>query len=216
MLEQLRPVTHNRIINIIVLILLSFPFLYSITSFVACDRTGASRFYVYGYDLDSPILEASVILIKKCLHFLVNSTFPSLVAVLFCYLCLRCSSCYNCLTEKVFLYSPEEFEHSEQIHILRKKEKRDDILENLQDIFSIPSFFLDSIAFINMLLVLRISMTRNVMKCVEAKAVFYGIPNLVSLIVILWIAGDLPTEQNKLKGTFYKRAHSKYLIVFPS
>ncbi|GFR13684.1 uncharacterized protein TNCT_716391 [Trichonephila clavata] len=121
-----------------------------------------------------------------------------------------------CLTEKVFLYSPEGFGHSEQIHILRQKEKMDDILENLQDIFSMPSFFLIISHLLICCTVLGITMTGNVMRWAEVKAVFYGIPNLVSLIVILWIAGGLPVDQNKLKSAFCKRAHSRFRIIFPS
>ncbi|GFU52616.1 uncharacterized protein NPIL_36291 [Nephila pilipes] len=43
--------------------------------------------------------------------------------------------------------------------------------------------------------------------------IFYGIPNLVSLIAILWTAGGLPVEQHKLNEAFYKKGHSRFLIV---
>ncbi|GFQ69477.1 uncharacterized protein TNCT_175121 [Trichonephila clavata] len=48
------------------------------------------------------------------------------------------------------------------------------------------------------------------------KSVFYGTPNLVSLLVLLWIAGSIPVEQHKLKVAFYKRAHSRFLTIFTS
>ncbi|GFS53594.1 uncharacterized protein TNIN_279451 [Trichonephila inaurata madagascariensis] len=214
--EKLGPVTHNRITNIIMSILLSLPFIFSVTSTLVCNRARASMFYAYGYELKSPILQAGVICIKKFLLFLVHSTFPSLVTVLFCNLCLRCSFCYNSATQKVLHYSSEEFGTLEQIEILRQKAKIDDILENLQEIFSTPSFCVIISNLFTCCSILGMYFTGNNLKCTEVRAVFYGAPNLVSLIILLWVAGGLPVEQNKLNGAFYKRTHSRFLIVLTS
>ncbi|GFQ85604.1 uncharacterized protein TNCT_707761 [Trichonephila clavata] len=210
---QKYPAIHNRRANIMMLIILSIPFMYSVTSILACNITSDYLFYAYGYELKSLTMQASVIFIKKFLLFLLHSTFPSLVAVLFCYLCLRCSSCFNCLTRKVLHYSPEEFGPSEQIEILRQKAKIDDIVETLQDIFSLPSFFVIMTHLFTCGSHLGINLIGNHSKIVIVKAVFYGMTNLVSLVVVLWIAGSLPVDQNKLKSAFYKKVHSRFLRV---
>ncbi|GFY79385.1 uncharacterized protein TNIN_268381 [Trichonephila inaurata madagascariensis] len=207
------PATHNRRTNIMVLIILSFPFVYSVTSILTCNITSDYLLYAYGYELKSLIMQASVIFFKKFLLFLFHSTFPSLVAVLFCYLCLRFSLSFNCLTRTVLHYSPEEFGPSEQIEILRQKAKIDDIMENLQDIFSLPSFFLIMSHLFTCGSHLGMNLTGNHSKIIIVKAVFYGMTNLVSLVVVLWIAGSVPVEQNKLKSAFYKKAHSRFLTV---
>ncbi|GFR13687.1 uncharacterized protein TNCT_716411 [Trichonephila clavata] len=117
------------------------------------------------------------------------------------------------LTRKILHYSPSEFGPSEQIDILRQKAKIDDILEHLQDIFSLPSFFVIITNIFMCSSILGKIMTGILSKILIVTVVFYGLSNLVSLTVLLWIAGGLPTDQNKLKDAFYKRAHSRFLII---
>ncbi|GFS53591.1 uncharacterized protein TNIN_279441 [Trichonephila inaurata madagascariensis] len=131
-------------------------------------------------------------------------------------MCMRWSSHFSCLTQEVLQYSAEEFGPSEQIYVLKLKARMDDILEKLQDIFSLPSFFVILSNFFTCCSTLGIILTGHPSKISIVTAVFVGIPNLVSLIVVLWIAGRLPVEQDKLKDAFYKRAHYRYLIVLSS
>ncbi|GFR13686.1 uncharacterized protein TNCT_716401 [Trichonephila clavata] len=207
---------HNRRTNIMVLIIFSFSFIYSVTATLGCNIKRMSVYYAYGHELKSFTLQVGVICFKTFLLFLVHTTFPSLVAVLFCSLCLRCSSCFNCLTRKVLRYSPEEFGPSEQIDILRQKAKVDMILEKLQDIFSLPSFPVILSNLLTCCAALGTTAIDLQAKMKIIKALFYGIANSVSLIVVLWVAGGLPIEQNKLKNAFYKRTHSRFLIVLSS
>ncbi|GFY76008.1 uncharacterized protein TNIN_213451 [Trichonephila inaurata madagascariensis] len=60
---------------------------------------------------------------------------------------------------------------------------------------------------------LGIILTGKPSKITIVPIVFVGILNLASLIVLLWVAGGIPLEQNKLKDAFYKIAHSRFLIV---
>ncbi|GFY76006.1 uncharacterized protein TNIN_213431 [Trichonephila inaurata madagascariensis] len=215
-LGKLCPATYNKRTNIMVLILFSFPFMYSVSSILVLNITKNLLFYTYGHNMKGLTLQASVVRIKKFLLFLVHCTFPSLVVVLFCYLCLRCSSCFNCLTRKVLHYSPEEFRPSEQIDILRQKAKIDDIIEELQNIFSLPSFFMIVSNLFVCSSILGIILTGIHSELIIVNAVFFCIPNLICIIVVLWVAGGLPVEQHKLKGAYYKRAHSRFLIVMTS
>ncbi|GFX84389.1 uncharacterized protein TNCV_4134991 [Trichonephila clavipes] len=116
----------------------------------------------------------------------------------------------------VFHYSPEEFGPSEQIEILRQKAKIDDIIEELQDIFSLPSFFVIVSNIFVCSSILGIILTGIYSGMVIVTAVFFCIPNLVCIIIVIWVAGGLPVEQHKLKGAYYKRAHSRFLIVMTS
>ncbi|GFW18996.1 uncharacterized protein TNCV_165091 [Trichonephila clavipes] len=217
MLGMLSPDIHSRRTNIIMLVILSIPIMYSVTSILAINITSESLFFAYGYELKTLTMRASVVCIKKLLSYLFHTTFPSLVTVLFCCLCLRFSFCFNCLTQKILNYSPDEFGPSQQKEILRQKAKLDDILENLQDIFSLPSVFMTITYLFTCCSAVGMSVIAgNYSKLNVLKTVFYGIPNLVSLIVLLWIAGSIPVEQHKLKGAFYKRAHYRFLTVVTS
>ncbi|GFX66464.1 uncharacterized protein TNCV_1291451 [Trichonephila clavipes] len=216
MLEKLSPAIHNRKTNIMVLVLFSFSFIYSVTAILGCNIKRKSVYCAYGHELKSPTLQATIIFIKAFLLFFAHTTLPSLVAVLFCSLYLRCSSCFNYLTQKVHHYSPKEFGPSNQIDILRQKAKVDIILAKLHDIFSLPSFLVIISNLLTCCLVLGTTMVGLEARIKIIKALFYGIANSASLIVVLWETGGLPMEQNKLKNAFYKRAHSRFLMALSS
>ncbi|GFY47972.1 hypothetical protein TNIN_478981 [Trichonephila inaurata madagascariensis] len=67
-------------------------------------------------------------------------------------MCMRWSSHFSCLTQEVLQYSAEEFGPLEQIYILKLKARMDDILEKLQDIFSLPVFLCNFIELFYLLL----------------------------------------------------------------
>ncbi|GFU47401.1 uncharacterized protein NPIL_82471 [Nephila pilipes] len=150
---------------------------------------------------------------KTFLLFLIHSTFPFLIAILFCNLCLSCVSCFNCLTGKVLQYRPEEFGPSEQIDILKRKAKIDDILDNMQNIFSLPSFLVIMTNLLTCCIVLGKNLNSSNSKSLVISVLFVGLPNLVSLITVLWTAGSLSVEQHKLKGAFYKKVHLRFLML---
>ncbi|GFU45841.1 uncharacterized protein NPIL_572401 [Nephila pilipes] len=119
---------------------------------------------------------------------------------------------FNCLTRKILQYKPEEFGPSEQIEILKQKAKLDDILVNIQIIFSLPSFLVITSNLLCCCSVLGLNLNGINSKGRLTSVLFYGIPNLVSLIAVLWTAGGLPVEQHELKEAFYKKVHLRFLI----
>ncbi|GFT73400.1 uncharacterized protein NPIL_511381 [Nephila pilipes] len=211
MIDPLHPFIYRKRTNIMVLIIFTFPIMYSFATILVCDRTSTSILYAYGYELKSVSAQIIVICIKTFLQFLIHSTFPFLIAILFCNLCLSCASCFNCLTRKILQYSPEEFGLSEQIEILKQKAKLDDILDNIQIIFSLSSFLLITSNILSCCTVLGINL--NGINRRLTSVLFYGIPNLVSLIAVLWTAGGLPVEQHELKEAFYKKVHLRFLML---
>ncbi|GFU22216.1 uncharacterized protein NPIL_455691 [Nephila pilipes] len=196
-----------------VLITFALPIMYSITTTLVSDKTSTSKFYAYGYEFKSIKTQIIVISMKTFLMFLIHSTFPFLIAILFCILCLSCSSSFNCLTQKVLQYPPEEFGPKEQIDVLKQKAKIDDILDNIQDIFSLPSFLVIMTNLLSCCIVLGMNLNDINSKARITSVLFFGIPNLVSLIAVLWTAGGLLVEQHKLKGAFYKKVHMRFLML---
>ncbi|GFU33344.1 uncharacterized protein NPIL_173911 [Nephila pilipes] len=195
------------------LIIFSLPIMFSFTRTLVCDKRSTSIFYAYSYELKSVTAQIVVICIKTFSPFVIHTTFPIIIAFLFCNLCLRCSSSYNCLTRKILRYSSEEFGPEEQIAILKQKGKFDDILDNIQDIFSLPSFLVITSNLLSCCNVMGINLNDINSDRRVISVLFYGIPNLLSLIAILWTAGGLLVEQHKLKEAFYKTVHSRFLIV---
>ncbi|GFU33348.1 uncharacterized protein NPIL_173931 [Nephila pilipes] len=195
------------------MIIFTLPIIFSFTFILVCDKTRTSIHFAYGYELKNVTAQIIVICIKIFLLFLIHSTFPFLIAILFCNLCLSCSFYFNCLTRKVLQYLPEEFGPSEQIDILKRKAKIDDILDNIQDIFSLPSFLLITSNLLSCCTALGKNLNGINSNGRAASVLFYGMPNLISLIAVLWTAGGLSVEQHKLKGAFYKKVHLRFLML---
>ncbi|GFU33337.1 uncharacterized protein NPIL_173841 [Nephila pilipes] len=212
-LKELCPIIYNRRTNLMVLIISSFPLIYSLTFILLCDKAKASKFYAYGYELKSVIAQIIVICLKTFLLFLVYPTFHLLIAALFCNLCYRCSSCFHSLTQKILQYNPEEFGPFEQVDILKRKANFDEILYNIQNIFSLSSFLLITLNVLSCCNVLGVNLNGINSKGHTISILFYGIPNFLSLIAVLWSAGLLPVEQHKLKEAFYKKVHLRFLML---
>ncbi|GFU33340.1 uncharacterized protein NPIL_173871 [Nephila pilipes] len=83
----------------------------------------------------------------------------------------------------------------------------------MQDTFSLPSFSVITTNLLSCCSVLGINLHEVNSKARVTSVLFFGIPNLISLIAVLWTAGGLLVEQHKLKGTFYKKVHLRFLML---
>ncbi|GFT43925.1 uncharacterized protein NPIL_386651 [Nephila pilipes] len=216
LLMKLQSVTvpaYERIINVLVLIIIAIPLVYSTTFSINSNKKFISTQLAYGNELESRSGQISLIWIKKCLQFLIFPTFPLLVSLLYSTLCLRCSLFLTILTEDIAKYSPHAFGPEEQRDILRRKAKIDDILDIIQEIFSVPSFFFILGYFISCCRALAWSLTHRAKTPIEILILIDGVIILISLSATLWVSGELPENINKLKEAFYKETHRRIIFV---
>ncbi|GFW18987.1 uncharacterized protein TNCV_165011 [Trichonephila clavipes] len=195
--------------NFMTILILSLPAIYPVLQVILFDDDPwLSQFETYGYDIESHTLKIMYLSTKFFLYALVHPTFTCLVTLLQCVLCQRCCSLINELTLKVQQVSPEDFDSSKQMDFLRFKAKIDDVFEDLQHVFSVPSFFVTVINFsmcgamIGWLLFTDASMLKP---HVIVEIVFYIVIDFSSLIILLWVTGNVPVELKKLKSEFYKK-----------
>ncbi|GFW19024.1 uncharacterized protein TNCV_165371 [Trichonephila clavipes] len=150
------------------------------------------------------------------IHFIVFPTFHCLILLLYCILCLRCSSFVRHLAQQVSCFSPEAFRPSEQLHILRSKAKIDHLLELIQDVFSVPTFFLIVANFISCYRIIGWHFVTYWEEVRVLHSILYGTTSFMCLIGVLWVAGGLPVEVNNLKKKFSKKVHLRLIFVCTS
>ncbi|GFT33483.1 uncharacterized protein NPIL_668821 [Nephila pilipes] len=128
-------------------------------------------------------------------------------------MCLRCSRVIKRLNREINQCKPEHFVPSKQIDILKRKAMIDDVLEVVQRSFSTTSFFLITTNFVSCcrLFGWNLMYAWHSVKAIET--FFYGVSSLGCLIGILWVAGGLPIEQQKLKKEFYKKSLLRLIFV---
>ncbi|GFY58185.1 uncharacterized protein TNIN_94431 [Trichonephila inaurata madagascariensis] len=186
------------------------PLVYPIFLILCSIQPQNSDFYVYGYGGEQILL----MYVKNCLTYLVYPFTVNTIALLFAFLCLRCSHSLRVLTRKVDQSPTDAFGLSRQLDVLRSRAKIHQVLLDVQAIFSVPVFFL---------VVANILMCSSIagwflVKEWEETALFLrlefaydGIASIVCAASTLWIAGGLPIEMNKFKEAFYQKTHFRLL-----
>ncbi|GFT73395.1 uncharacterized protein NPIL_511351 [Nephila pilipes] len=216
LLRKLRSVpasAHEKIFNFLVLIIIAIPLVYTTAFTIYCDKRFFSTLLAYGYKLESLSGQILLIWIKKFLQYLIFPTFPLLISLLYSTLCQRCSFFFTLLNKEITEYSADDFGPEEQRTILRRKAKIDDILDIIQEIFSVPSFFFNLGYFVCCCRALAWNLTLRVKTPIQMLTLINGIIILIFLCATLWVSGGLPENISKLKEAFYKKTHRRIIFV---
>ncbi|GFU45839.1 uncharacterized protein NPIL_572391 [Nephila pilipes] len=196
-------------------IIFGLPLIYCIALFF-CFFTTRSHIGIFDKTLTSPLVRTMFICIVRCLQFFCFPTFHCVIALLYCILCLRCTTLIRKLAQEINMCSPESFGPGDQFSILRRKSEIDCILDIIQDIFSLPSFFIVLSSFLSLYRVLAFNLTSRVIHYSSLTAtvsLFYGVTGFFCFTSILWVAGGVPVELNKLKEKFYKKVHLRFIVL---
>ncbi|GFU47406.1 uncharacterized protein NPIL_82501 [Nephila pilipes] len=214
-LSKISVSTNDMAVNIITIIVFSFPVVYSfMQSILFDDREWLLQFEAYGYEIENHTVKFLVISIKTFLYALMHPAFTCLVALLYCVLCQRYCTLIHTLTQEVKQVSSEDFGPSKQMDILKRKSKIDDIFQSIQYIFSVPSFFL---AVVNLFMCssmigwLLSEGTATLQPFAIWEMVFYIVIDFSSLFIVLWIAGGTPIELKNLKYEFDRKIRLRLL-----
>ncbi|KAF8787985.1 hypothetical protein HNY73_009528 [Argiope bruennichi] len=201
--------------NFLICLLCCFPVAYSASmTFTTSDRRFGARFETYGYETQNAVVQILIISIKSFLYFFVHPTFSNLLSFLYCVLCNRCCSVIQNLTNYVLQISPKDFETSKQIYILRLKTRIDDALENIENTFSVPAFFIIVVNFLSCGTVIGwfIFVDLNYYQFdVVSESAFYGLSSFSCLTAVLWTTSGLPVQLQKFKEAYNKKEHLRMI-----
>ncbi|GFU47385.1 uncharacterized protein NPIL_82391 [Nephila pilipes] len=204
----------EKVMNYLVLIICSLPVICSIIVVTVNGRYEKSNYYLYGYDLGNGFAKYFFMNAKAIIHHMIHPTYTNIVALFYISLCLRCTACIKYLNRKATACSLELFAPTFQHNILRKRAKIHDFLLKLQDIFSLPIFFIlvanimtwSSIT--GWFLVKRWNETAFLWK---VESMYCGISSVLCVVSILWVAGSVRVALNTFKETFHQKTHQRLL-----
>ncbi|GIY00424.1 uncharacterized protein CDAR_403581 [Caerostris darwini] len=152
--------------------------------------------------------------IPTCIFFLADFLLPCLITLLYCSLCFRCSKFINNLTNEIENISPQQFGPCVQFDILKRKSKVDDVLEDLENIFSKPSLFLIMLNFVTCVYHLGTMLVVSWgYRHIIIESLFYSVVHFICVTAVFWSAGSVPVALNKLNRFFYRKAHSRLILV---
>ncbi|GFY50503.1 uncharacterized protein TNIN_95041 [Trichonephila inaurata madagascariensis] len=209
-LQCLPPSAEERAFNLLMLVIFLSPVALTTTNTVLCDKKTLSAKYAYGKESESHWVQMLVIF-KQFVYLFTYPTFPCLIAVLYCTICVRCSNSIRNLTRKISACSLEQFAPSQQIRALRYEAKIDEILKLTQEIFSVPSFCWIVANSISCYITLGKYLMYNLKAFQLIETTYIGIGSFLCLTGTLWTAGTLHVELNNLKDTFYGKAYLRWI-----
>ncbi|GFU71877.1 uncharacterized protein TNCV_1628181 [Trichonephila clavipes] len=148
---------------------------------------------------------------------LIFPTMTNLIALLYGIFCERSSLLIDQLTKEIENCSSEYFVISKKFEILIHKAKIDEIFNDIENVFSLPSLLiiianLSTCACI-LALYLRIDEWEGNIKLKYAEWAFYVLNSSACLIIMLWTAGGIPIQERRFKDVFYQKSQSRMICT---
>ncbi|GBM43393.1 hypothetical protein AVEN_264612-1 [Araneus ventricosus] len=120
------------------------------------------------------------------------------------------------LTQEVEKCPPESFIPSKRLEIIGVKSRIDDILNCLQDVFSLPSFIIVISNLLTGFSITSLYLDLWISKYPELGIrllSFNFINSFACLVFILWIAGRIPLEESRFKEAFHTKVKQRMIVV---
>ncbi|GFY38998.1 uncharacterized protein TNIN_495041 [Trichonephila inaurata madagascariensis] len=207
---------YNKKINLFAFLLCCMPFVYTVWVTVTCNKRNAAKHLAYGYDIESVPVQIFLVSSKCFLSAILRPGFSNFVALVFCILCQRCCTRVEMLTLEVQQVPPEAFGIPKQIDMIKRKAKIEDILQNIQDIFSLPSFLLVVENFLSCSAIIGFYLYNGSEKSVThtyAQSFLHTLNSLGCLVLMIWVVGGVPIQMRKLKEAFRKKKRLRLIYV---
>ncbi|GFT19407.1 uncharacterized protein NPIL_408901 [Nephila pilipes] len=215
-ISKITSFTHSKKINVFTFILFSMPVIFSILITLTSPRKWLAKFEAFGYEVQDSVAQILLISIKSYIHALIHPIISNVVTLLFCLLFYCCSSAICDITNEILLISPEAFEPTKQIDILRRKARIDDVLDSIQHLFSSPSFFIIVTNFLSCGNVIGWYLYYDLgdyRAYMFIESLIYGVNGFGCLICILWMAGSVSVYMQNLKEAFHRKAHLRAILL---
>ncbi|GBM51108.1 hypothetical protein AVEN_275299-1 [Araneus ventricosus] len=170
---------------------------------------------MYGLQLN-PHITIAVEFIKSLWVYFMYPTWTNLVAMLYCLICRGCSKQISLLRAEIEKFHLQEFTITKQMTFRKREARIADVVSLIQKTFYGPSFLISVVNFgicittIGWLLV----PTELLLTSVGiVKILLYSANSICSLVCVLWMAGGLPAEAEKLKTEFRKKVRQRWIMT---
>ncbi|GFU33649.1 uncharacterized protein NPIL_113571 [Nephila pilipes] len=170
--------------------------------------------FTYGYEINNPWVAFLVVGIKFFLYTFVFPTLTNVIALLYCIMCRHTSKFINHLSLDIARCSPRNFIISKQIQKIKEMTHVEEILEAMQDIFSVPTFLIiisNLSTCANMLSMYLTETNNNALSYIEWT--LYTLNCLACVITIVLFAEGVTTEECRFKDAFHKKSKLRMLLI---
>lgn len=211
--EKVQFKTYSKINNILLLYHLTFLFTFT---FEGASYASSSRLFLYGLQVESIFLKIILFTLKAFIYYAVYPTFVSLVMLLYFSLCYRCCQGLNSLTEEIQSCTPEYFTVTKQLDILGREQYIEDALNQLQNVFSIPSFFAFAAHFCSCSGILGLVLIGALPFMPVGTTIqisLYFVNSLCYIIACSWFVGGVSISMEKFKLEFSQKAQRRMCVL---
>ncbi|GFY77836.1 uncharacterized protein TNIN_352721 [Trichonephila inaurata madagascariensis] len=171
-----------------------------------------NEWYIYEIKTNYTIFSI-VNCIRILLQIFIYPIFTNLVAFLYCFICQSICDLVTHFTSEIRVCPFEEFTVRRQTDILRKMSGIENALNLTQKVFSVPSFLISVSHFCSCIAILAVEIylkdDLQLHRQIEWFLIFMN--SFCGLLAILWKAGSLPIEAEKLKRTYRIKFRQKLL-----
>ncbi|GFQ78485.1 uncharacterized protein TNCT_615951 [Trichonephila clavata] len=206
----------GKVINYLALINFSMSLIIPVVLGMNNRKIQNSYFYTYGYDIDNFWAKTAIVSTRIFISFSIYPTYTSTLALFYVYVCLCCITYLKSLSKRMAECPCKSFDLSFQRDILKKKAKIFDLLLRIQDIFSLPAFF---IIVANIMICSSIAGWHMMKSWSDSdylwkiESIYFGINAFLCTVSIICVAGSVPIELDRFKETFHQKSHQR-LIFF--
>ncbi|GFR33749.1 uncharacterized protein TNCT_90731 [Trichonephila clavata] len=207
---------YDKKINLFALLLCCMPFVYTVWVTVTCNKRKAAKHSAYGYDVESIPVQILLVSSKCFLSAILRPVFSNFVALVFSILCQRCCTRIEMLTLEIQQVPAETFGIPKQIDLIRRKARIEDILQNIQDIFSLPSFFIFVENFLSCSAIIGFYLYNDSTKSVShtyAQSFLHTLNSLGCLVLTIWVVGGVPIQMKKVREAFRKKRRLRLIYI---
>ncbi|KAG8179269.1 hypothetical protein JTE90_026733 [Oedothorax gibbosus] len=168
----------------------------------------------YAHGAKNVHVRFTIVLVKAIAYVGVYPFLSDIFVLQFCILCWRCCRSIRCLRVEVEKSTVREFDVPAQMKIVSSELKIMAILEDLQKVFSLPSFLMFATHYCacsSLLGWLVLGELRSAIKTFQTA--FYFGSSFACLVAYLWVPGKLPVEMNKLKEAFRQKSRLRWIFL---
>lgn len=130
---------YNVFSGCILFILVVYPFIM-IATFYADGDTYYLEIYSYNFTFKYQWMKFVIVFVKTLTLYIIHPIIPSVLAIMYCKLCHQCCSAMGIVIQRMEECKPMEFTAKTHKMFLKSREPIINVLDEIQDVFSVVSF----------------------------------------------------------------------------
>lgn len=172
-------------------------------------------FYTYNATFKYEWMKFVIVYIKQLALYISHPILPAVLAALYCKLCNQCCSALEGVIHRMEQCKPMEFTAQTQKMFLNSRETVINMLDDIQDVFSVVSFTVCCAHFAGCLGAVAFFTTIGGISMV-VEALFMAPLSLFCLCWIFWTGGGVSMQMQKFREVFNKQLENRAEFAFES